>query len=128
MGVWRPTEGVSASADAAVSAYDSDLAKVAQDAGMDELRPRRGGDRVRRGRLTRLGQARGECRLAAVERAGQAIRDVLGEGRPREDEAPRADRPDRRVLPGIGAGGDPHRPGARMLGRDTAPPPGVPPT
>src|SRR5439155_1335718 len=92
IGVWPATESASASADAAVSAYDSDLAKVPQDAGMDELRPRRGGDRVPRGRLTPLGQAPGERRLAAVERAGQAIRDVLGEGRPREDHAPGAPR------------------------------------
>src|SRR5256712_2360259 len=112
-------------AGAPVSACDSDLAEVAQDAGVAEVPARSGSDRIRRRRLARLRQAPGQGLRAAVERAGQAIRDVVGEGGTRHEEAPRADRREGSVEPRVRAGGDAHRLENRVGRRAATDPVGV---
>jgi hypothetical protein len=70
------------------------------------------------GRLARLCQARAERGLAPVERAGQAIGHVVGQGRPRHDEAPRAHRVQLRGLARVGAGRHHHQLEERVLALD----------
>src|SRR5260221_12605385 len=54
------------------------------------IRDRRRG--IRRGALARLREARAEFRLAAIERAGEAIGRLVRQVLAREDEAPRSHR------------------------------------
>src|SRR5213076_985955 len=76
---------------------------------MDELEARRGGDGVGGRRLARLRQAPRQRLLTLVKGAGEAIRDIVTEGGARHDEAPRADRRERRVEPRVDASGYAHR-------------------
>src|SRR5438093_4333053 len=97
---------------------ESDLLEIAQDAGVDQLPPRRGGQRVGRCRLARVRQSGSQRRLAAVQRAGEAIRDVVGQRGTREDQAPGPDRRQRRAEARIGAGRDRERLQERVLHLD----------
>jgi hypothetical protein len=71
--------------------HHSNLAQIPQHARVDEVEARRRGGGVGRGGLARLGEALPERRLAAMERARQAIGRVLRKRRARQDEAPRSD-------------------------------------
>src|SRR5262245_21201777 len=85
---------------------------------MDEIRARRGGKRVGRGRLARLGQLLAERGRATGARARQAISDLVVELWARQDEASRADRADFRALSRIASGRHGQRLEKRMLGAD----------
>src|SRR5688500_1565633 len=73
---------------------------------MNEVGARGRGGRIGGARLARLVEAAAEAGLGAVERFYETIGDVVVERRPRQDEAPRADRLDRLALAGIASGGD----------------------
>src|SRR6185295_11718229 len=70
-------------------AREADLGEVAADAGVQQLGPRDRGDGVGGGGLARLRKPGAERGLAAVERARQAVRDLVGQRGARHDEAPR---------------------------------------
>src|SRR5439155_662748 len=84
----------------------ADLAEVATSAWMDELGTRGARRRIGRRRLVPLRQLGGHHRLAAVKRAGETIRGVLGQGGRDEDEAPRPHRHDGLRLTWIRARGN----------------------
>src|SRR5262245_42872644 len=85
-----------------LSPDESDLPEIAQRTRMNRVRSRCGSHGVRGRGLARLSETLTECGLTAMERAGQTIGDVVGKVRSGEDEAPRSDRDDRRVLSRIG--------------------------
>src|SRR2546430_3466879 len=95
------------------------LAQIAQHARVDEVRARRGGDRVHGCRLAGLWQAAGQRFLAPMEGARQPVGHVSREVRACKDEAPRADRRERRVESRVRARGDRHPPEERVLREDT---------
>src|SRR6266700_3758994 len=87
------------------SAQDARLAHVMQHSGMDQVLPRRRCERVLERRFAALRVARGDCAPPLVQRAREAVRDVVGQRRAREHERVGAERGDRGVLPGIAARG-----------------------
>ena len=97
---------------------ETDFAQIAQHARMDQLFARRRREGVGGRGLARLRQARRERGFVLVQRAGEAVGDVVGQRRARQDEAPGTDRGDGLVLPGIAAGGHAHRAQEAVFGQD----------
>src|SRR6185437_9767471 len=70
--------------------HHTDFVEIFQHAGMDQLYVRRGANRVRRRRLAGLRKLLAECRFDGVQRAREAIGDVIGQILPHQDETPGA--------------------------------------
>src|SRR6267154_695493 len=65
---------------------------------MDQVLPRRSGERVGERGFLRLLELRAERGFALVQRARELVRGLVGEPRPGEYKRPGAERRDRRVL------------------------------
>src|SRR5581483_3601161 len=85
---------------------------------MDQLAAWRRGERVGHSRLAGLLEPRGELRFAAMYRAREQIRGVIGQLGLRQHVAPRADRAQRRVLAGVALRRQRHRLQRRVLAED----------
>src|SRR5947209_13939708 len=84
---------------------DSRLAHVFQHARMDQVLPRRSGERVGERGFLRLLELCAERCFGLVQRARELVRGLVGEPRPGEYKRPGAERRDRRVLALVAACG-----------------------
>ena len=99
--------------------HHADLAEIFRDAGMDQIRLRRRGDRVRRGRLAGLRQFLAEGRFRAMQRFRESIGNIIRQAVAHQNKTPGTDRVDRGVLVWIGAGRHRQRLEEAVLGADT---------
>src|SRR2546429_7995343 len=85
---------------------------------MDQVLPRRRGERVGERGFLRLLELRAERGFALVQGARELVRGLVGQPRPREHERPGTERRDRRVLALVAARGQRDRLDERIFRKD----------